>query len=163
MAERIYIEYDNARITPGERPLVNVEMYGGEMFENLEPRRLFPITGLRKYITLLDDEGNEIAIIRNIDNLMPESRDVIWESLSEYYLIPKITKILDITDKYGKLRFSVETENGPYEFTVKNAHADIKHFFDGRVLIKDSSDNRYDIANVNELDKNSWKILNPFL
>ena len=44
--DRIYIEYDNARITKGEGILLNVELYDGRKFENLEARRLFPITGL---------------------------------------------------------------------------------------------------------------------
>ena len=45
MSQRTYIEYDNARITKGEGHLVNVEMYDGRMFQNVEARRLFPLTG----------------------------------------------------------------------------------------------------------------------
>ena len=53
--ERIYIEFDNARFTRKDITLVDVELYDGRKFENLEPRRLFPRSGLEKYITLLDE------------------------------------------------------------------------------------------------------------
>ena len=35
--ERIYIEYDNARFTRKDITLVDVELYDGRKFENLEP------------------------------------------------------------------------------------------------------------------------------
>ena len=58
---RLYIDNDMARFTRKDICLVDVELYDGRTFENLEPRRLFPTTGLEKYITLLDSTGVETA------------------------------------------------------------------------------------------------------
>lgn len=156
---RIYINSDEVMITKNEGNLVNVQFYTGEKFEGLEPRRLFPVTGLRRYITLLDEEGIEKAVIRNVDDLIPESRDVILSSLNEYYLIPKITKLLDSREKYGILKWKVETDRGIKEFDIRNRHHDIKTLYDGRVLVRDSDDNRYEIPDYNKLDKKSYKLL----
>jgi len=161
--DRIYIEGDNAIISPGEGFLLNVEMYSGEKFENLEARRLFPITGLEQYISLLDGEGIEKAVIRNTKDLMEDSKKAVKNALDEYYLIPKITKIHEAYEKYGLLKMSVETDRGKYKFDVKNRNADIKIMYDGRVLIKDSSDNRYEIPDFNGLDKTSLKRFNSYL
>lgn len=163
MHERTYIEYDNARITRKEGIMLDVEMYDGRVFRDVEARRLFPLTGLKKYITLLDGDGVEQAVIRDLDNLTPECRDTVMDVLREYYLVPKITKILSAEEKYGKLKLSVETDNGPHSFEIKNVHADIKMLYDGRVLIKDSSDNRYDIPRLAALDKRSLRVINPYL
>ncbi len=163
MAERTYIENDNARITRKDGILLKVEMYDGRVFEDVEARRLFPLTGLQKYITLLDEEGVEQGVIRNMKTLTPDSRKVIEDVLAEYYLVPKITEIFSIVEKYGKLRVKAQTDNGLHRFEIKNTHADIKSLYDGRVLIKDSSDNRYEIADLRELSKNSLRILNPYL
>lgn len=163
MDERTYIEYDNARITKNDGILLKVEMYDGRVFNDVEARRLFPLTGLQKYITLLDSEGVEQAIIRDLSNLTPDSRKIIEDVLDEYYLVPKITEIVSIVEKYGKLRFKVETDNGSHSFEVKNSHSDIKMLYDGRVLITDSSDNRYDIPNLNDLSRDNLRILNPYL
>ena len=163
MSQRTYIEYDNARITKGEGHLVNVEMYDGRMFQNVEARRLFPLTGLRRYITLLDSEGVEQAVIRDLDTLMEESMKVVENTLNEYYLIPKILRINSAAEKYGLLKLDVETDSGHYAFDVKHVQASIKLLYDGRVLIKDSSDNRYDIPDYRTLDKKSLRIITQYL
>lgn len=160
---RTYIEYDNARITRGVGILLNVEMYDGRKFENLEARRLFPITGIDKYITLLDEEGIEQALIRDMNTLMEDSKKNVLDSLAEYYLIPKVIKIYEAYEKYGLLKMRVMTDRGEFSFDVKSRNADIKHLYDGRVLIKDSSDNRYEIKKFQELDKKSQKKFNSYM
>jgi hypothetical protein len=158
--DRIYIEGDNARITMGEGILLNVELYDGRKFENLEARRLFPITGLLKYITLLDKDDKEIAVIRDITTLMEDSKIAVLKALNEYYLIPKITNIIDAYQKQGLYKMVVDTDRGCFNFDVNNHYHDIEIFYDGRVLIRDSSDNRYEIPNWYKLDKKSIQFLN---
>ena len=160
---RLYINGDEARFTRKDTCLVDLEFYDGRKFENLEPRRLFPVSGWMKYITLLDETGKEQAIIRNVDTLMPESKKVILECLKEYYMIPKILRILDCSEKYGILKWNVETDRGQRSFSIRNRHSDIKMLYDGRVLVRDSNDNRYEIPDFRVLDKHSRALLNAEL
>ncbi|MBR3919719.1 MAG: DUF1854 domain-containing protein [Clostridia bacterium] len=160
---RLYIDGDEVRITRRDLCSVDVEFYGGKIIENLEPRRLFPVSGMSKYITLIDEKGKEQAIIRNIDTLMSESKKVIEACLREYYLIPKITRILEVTDKFGLLKWTVETDRGNQTFEIRNRHSDIKLLYDGRVLVRDTSDNRYEIPNYKQLDKHSLMLLSSEL
>ena len=125
--------------------------------KRLEPHRLFPISGGDKYITLLDEEGIEQAIIRDLDTLLPESQAVIREALEEYYLIPKITRVNDATERYG-IKWWVETDRGPCEFQIR-LNTDIKVFYDNRVMIRDVNDNRYEIPDYTKLDKHSLHVL----
>ena len=146
---------DEARIERTDFCKVTLTYYDGRRIENLEPRRLFPLSGLHKYITLLDDDGREAAIIRSLDTLIPESRRAVEECLEEFYLIPRITGIYDITDKKGSLSWHVQTDRGERRFSIRNRHSDIKVLYDGRVLVRDSDDNRYEIPSLYELDKKS--------
>ena len=73
MAERLYINADEARITYRGFAHVDLEMFDGRKFEDLEPRRLFPLSGLTKYITLLDHDLKEVALIRDLAAILPES------------------------------------------------------------------------------------------
>ena len=155
---RFYVEGDMVIFTPGEFHLVNMKLIDGREYSGVEPRRLFPISGLTKYISLLDEKSNEIAIIRDIETLMPESKKVIENSLSEYYLIPKIISVIDRYEKYGILKWTVETDRGIHTFEIKNRGSDIKALFDGRVLVRDSDDNRYEIPDLNALDKKSRRL-----
>lgn len=160
---RLYIDGDEVRITKRDFCCVDVEFYSGQKLEKLEPRRLFPVSGLTKYITLLDENGKEQAIIRNVDALMPDSKKVIKECLQEYYLVPKILKLIDINEKLGMLKWTVETDRGTHTFEIRNRHSDIKMLYDGRVLVKDSNDNRYEITDYKSLDKHSLSLLSSEL
>ena len=154
-----YINGDEVRITKVGTCLVDVEFYGGEKFTSLEPRRLFPLSGLRSYITLLDSDLKEKAVIRNLDTLMLESKKAIEECLEEYYLIPRITAVLNIVEKFGVLKWTIMTDRGERTIRIKNRHSDIKTLYDGRVLVRDANDNRYEIPDVSKLDKRSQKLL----
>lgn len=160
---RLYVNGDEVRFTRRDMCSVDAEFYDGKRIENLEPRRLFPVSGMTRYITLLDEDGKEQADIRNIDTLMPESKKVIEACLREYYLIPKIKRLIDSTEKYGILKWTVETDRGMCSFEIRNRHSDIKMLYDGRVLVRDSNDNRYEIPDYRTLDKHSMVLLNTEL
>ena len=158
-----YIEGPEVRLTANDKIFVDAEFYQGENFTELEPRRMFPITGLTRYIALLDGEGNEIAVIRNIDDLLPESKKVIESCLNEYYMIPRITRFIKMSEKFKIWMWTAETDKGICTFEIRNHVTAIKPLYDGRVLIKDANDNRYEIPNINDLDKKSLRMLLPKL
>ena len=149
---RLYIDNDMARFTRKDIALVDMELYDGRFFENLEPRRLFPTTGLEKYITLLDSAGVERAIIRDLNNLP-----------NEYYLVPKITRIIDCREKYGVLNIQTETDRGNTVIEIRNVLNGIKLVYGTRVLLRDHNDNRYEIPDLRLLDKASRAMIEVFL
>jgi len=157
---RIYVDGDQVKITRVGPSLVDVEVFGGQTYRELEPRRLFPISGLHKYITLIDKDLKEVMIIRNLQTLMPESKEAVSLCLDEYYLIPQITRLIDSKEKYGMLKWTVDTNRGRCSFDIRNRHTDIKVLYDGRILVKDSDDNRYEIRDIEKLDKRSRALLN---
>jgi hypothetical protein len=154
MNERIYVT-KNDKITVNENNLVNLSLQNGDVFEKLEPRRLFPVNRPDEYITLLDTDGKEVALIRSINDLDKDSKETVTYSLNDYYLVPHILKILSITEKNGKIHWTVETDRGYKEFDVRNRNHDVRVYSDGRVRVRDSDDNRYIITDYRKLDKHS--------
>ena len=154
LTNRFYITSDD-KITVNENNLVNVLRSNGELFEKLEPRRLFPVSKIDSYITLLDTDGKEVAIIRKMSDLNKDSFEVVEYSLNDYYLVPHIKRIVSITEKNGKIHWSVDTERGYKEFDIRNRNHDIRVYPDGRVRVRDSDDNRYVIDDYRALDKHS--------
>ena len=114
MNERIYVTPKD-KIEVNENNLVNLTLQNGRVFEKLEPRRLFPVSRIDEYITLLDTDGVEVAVIRSMKDLTPESKEVIDYSLSDYYLVPHILRILSITEKNGKIPLSDDQKHGLLE------------------------------------------------
>lgn len=160
MARR-FIDGGEIRLTVKDKIFCDVEFFTGEKMFNLEPRRLFPVSGLAEYITFLDEEGNEQFIIRKLDNMEPAQRELLCGCLEEYYRIPKITRLVSRSEKHRIWIWNVETDRGPYSFEIVNHVQSLKMFYDKRILIKDSNDNRYEIPNLYDLDKRSIKLILP--
>ena len=160
MADRIYPTSENATFARTDLCHVTMSMKDGTVYENLEPRRLFPVRAHSQYITLLDEGGHEIGIIRDLAELAPDSRRAVEECLEQYYLVPVITEILGVTDRAGALTWHVNTDRGEVIFRIRNRHADVKLLYGtNRVLLRDADDNRYEIPDLTRLDKKSQKFL----
>ena len=139
--------------------LVDMKLPDGTLVKELSPRRLFPISDSEHYISLLDTEGSEKAIISDLAELSAESASVIRNVLEEYYIMPKIIAVLDIDDKEGGALWKVMTDHGECTFRIKTRVSDIKSLDNGRVLFRDVSDNRYEIPDWTKLDKHSKHLL----
>jgi hypothetical protein len=156
--ERIYLTNAD-RVERFENNLVNVHLADGRVLEALEPRRLFPVSLLDRYITLLDSEGVEICVIRALADMQEESRKVLQDALDDYYLVPHITRIITSVEKYGTLRWTVETDRGIQSFDIRNRNHDIRVNRDYSIRVRDADDNRYIIEDYRTLDKQSRRAL----
>jgi len=157
---RIYVDKYTARLERSDIYYVNLILKDGTVIENLEPRRLFPFSNKNMFITLLDAEEKEVALIRDFDEVDPASRKVLEDCFEDYYLIPEITRVCDVTVKNGTMKMMVETDRGDITFQIRNRHHDIKAFRGtGRVIIRDFNDNRYEIKDYTKLDAKSKRLL----
>lgn len=161
--ERLYVDRDMARFTCVDITLVHMDLYDGRRFEYLEPRRLFPLTGLDKYITLLNREGKEVAVVRDLRTLPASEREILEDCLREYYLIPKILRIDSYTERFGLLTLCTQTDSGPVRIEIRNIMHSIKLLYGTRVLIRDGNDNRYEIPDLTRLDRRSRATIELFL
>ncbi len=153
----------NDSIIHYENNLVTLRLANGEVYEKLEPRKLFPVSRGGSYITLLNTDGKEIAVIRDMDELDIDSAVVVENSLNDYYLVPFITGIISITEKSGTLTWRVKTNRGEKSFEIRNRNHDIRVYSDGCIRIRDADDNRYIIEDYYTLDKHSLHLLSSDL
>ena len=160
---RIYLTKDD-KIEKYENHLVKLTLSADKDADEkeitgLEPRRLFPVSNPGSYITLLDEDGTERAVIRSYSDIDEASVAVIKQSLEDYYLVPKILRIISKAEKYGTLRWTVETDRGIIAFDIRNRNHDIHVMRSGFVRVRDANDNRYIIEDCNKLDKHSYALL----
>ncbi len=160
---RLYIDRYTGKIERTDLYLVKLTLKDGTVIENLEPRRLFPVTNTEMYITLLDSKEKEVALVRDLAELDEKSADELRACFAEFYRIPYITRIVESREKFGSLTWSVETTRGPVTFRIRNRHSDIKAFKNGRILVRDSNDNRYEIPDFAKLDAHSRHLLFSYL
>lgn len=161
---RIYVDKYLGRLERTDIYRVRLIMRDGSVFENLEPRRLFPFSNTTMYITLLDKNEKEVGFIRTLDELDAASVKALEECFAEYYMIPQITAVLGISEKFGSLKWTVETDHGVITFRIVNRHSDVKRQYGtNRILFRDSNDNRYEIRDYTQLDLASQRRMFPFL
>ena len=161
---RIYIDKYTGRIERSDLYLVKLTLKDGTVYEDLEPRMLFPFTNHTMYITLLDKHEKELGFVRDMEEIDPDSRKALEECFREYYMIPKISKVIACEDKFGTLKWTVETDRGEITFRIRNRNSDIKHLWGTkRVIIRDSNDNRYEIPDHTAMDAHSNRLLFSYL
>ena len=159
-----YIDGPEVKITPNDGIFVDAEFfYSGEKYTGLEVHRLFPKSGQNKFLALMNEDGDQIAVIRDAENLLPESKETVLKALEEYYMIPRIIRFIKMTDKFRVWMWTAETDRGTLTFEIRNHVSTVKPLYDGRVLIRDANDNRYEIPDWRKMDKKSRRLIEPKL
>ena len=152
--ERYMVKSDD-RIIRTDTYLVRIETADGQVFEDVEPRRLFPFSDPDRYVTFLAEGEKEVAMLADLANIDEASRRAVEECFAEYYMIPEIIDVIQVIDTAGIFKWKVKTDRGIVEFQIRNRNSDIKQEEDA-LLMRDSNDNRYRI-DLTKLDPKSMK------
>jgi len=102
--------------------------------------------------------GNELGMIKNLDELDKDARKLLEEELRKRYFTPLIREIKSISDKFGVVEWEVETDRGPKKFITRSLHDSLKESGTG-LIVTDMENNRYEIRDHSQLDPHSLAIL----
>ena len=85
----------------------------GQCLNLSQPRRAIPLSAPDEFIVLSDEDGHEIGIIRRLDDLEPDSRQLLSDELYQNYRATIIERVLSIKRDpvSGLIRWAVEVEN----------------------------------------------------
>ena len=162
--KRIYVDKYVGRIERTDLYYVRLTLKDGTVHENLEPRRLFPFGNPDMYITLLNSDEREVGFVRDLLELDEDSAQALRECFAEYYMIPKVTRLITSEEKFGSIKWCVMTDRGEITFMIRSRHSDIKKMHgSNRVILRDSNDNRYEIEDYTKLDAHSLRLLFSYL
>jgi len=121
--------------------------------------RSFPLTGPEKYLSLADEEGKELGMIRQLKDLDPSSRKILEEELERAYFVPIIKRILAVKELYGGVTdIAVETDRGYREFELRSKET-IRFVGLSRIMITDVDGNRYEIRDMGAMDARSKSLI----
>lgn len=117
--------------------------------------RTFPLTHPDQYLSVKDDGGNEVGIIRSLAGLDSDSRRLVEEELKRRYFLPVIRQIHKVVERFGVLEWHVDTEQGPYRFTTRDIRESVLRLGGDRYILSDVDENRYEIPDAARLDSKS--------
>lgn len=83
--------------------------------------------------------------------------------LERKYYLKKILTIDRLKDRYGFTYWDVTTPEGKTSFTLQDTQRSIQKMDENRLMIIDIDGNRYEIPNVSELDRQSYKKIELYL
>jgi hypothetical protein len=132
-------------------------------------RRCFPLSAndTNIMVRLPDEEmerGREIGIIADVSELSEDSRQAILRELRLHYFVPGIQRINSIREEFGFLYWSVETDRGSKKFIMRDSVISaVRKVSEGRWLIIDINQTRYEIFNFEALDSRSQDLLRRYL
>jgi len=132
---------------------------GDRSYRKVQVVRAAPLSDPDHYISFLDENGDEICMVRDPADLDPASRQVVREELSRRYMTAAVQRVYSVRNELGASYFDVQTDRGRREFVVQNAEDSARWLGERRLLLVDADGNRFEIPDLDALDKRSVKLL----
>jgi hypothetical protein len=125
-------------------------------------RQCFPWSEPHRYLSLRDDEDQEVALVDDPAALAPESRTVLERALAEAGFVLEVVRVLSIEEEVEIRQWVVETRHGGRNFQT--------HLDDwpralplGGLLIRDVAGDLYLLAEPDKMDRRSRELLWAFV
>jgi len=125
-----------------------------ERYGPIKAIRSLPLTRPLDFISLQDDEGNEIGIVEDLARLDSASRQAVQRELDLYYLKARVTAIKRVENRNGILAWDLETDLGSKTVYVRDRQ-NVRSIPGGRTMLTDIHEAKYEIPPVEELDEKS--------
>lgn len=122
-------------------------------------RRAFPMSKTDAYFSVQNAEGEEVGILRSLDDLDNEARKLIEAELDRRYFTPKILQIKSLKQEGGMWTFEVATSRGPCTFFVRNWRDSSHEMSPGRFVIQSVDGQRFEVENYEALDTRSQVLI----
>jgi len=133
----------------------------GAAYRDVRPVRLFPITDPDGWISLCNDQGEELFCIESLTAVPDDFRRLLLEELNRCMFTPVIKQILSAFPMGDQLRLALETDRGETEITLDTE--DMYRLSGNRILIKDLSGIRYLIPDWHAMNPQSRRILDTYI
>lgn len=135
----------------------------GEVHAGVHPVRAFPIGAPNEGLSLVGTDGHELLWLERFDDLPEPMRALVAEELAVREFCPAINRITGVSSFATPSTWSVETDRGATQFTLK-AEEDIRRLQGRtRLLIASGEGVQYRIADTTALDRASQRLLERFL
>lgn len=125
--------------------------------------REFPFELEWEFISVMDERQSEVGIIRSVSLFAGAGDDMLRTELSRRYYAPVVDKILGVKERYGFSYWRVHTAEGNVSFTLHDTYRSIIRAGGGRVVLLDVNGNRFEIPDVEALDRKSYKKIELYL
>ena len=122
----------------------------------------FPWSCPEGYLSLRDDEDNEMVLIEDLKMLDDNSRKCLEQALLDTVFVIRINKVVSCKEEFEVRTWEVVTQQGPRKFQTKR-DAWPRILPQGKLLIEDVAGDLYSIDDPYSMDAHSRKQLASFI
>ncbi len=139
--------------------VLRMTILGDRSYPRVQVARAAPLSDPHHYIALLDENGEEICMVRDPTELDAGSQAVLHEELRQRYVTALVQRVHSVRSEAGTSYFDVQTDRGRREFVINDVHQSIKKVGERGCLLMDVNGNRFEISDLQLLDKRSRRLL----
>ena len=121
--------------------------------------RAAPLSNPAKYICFLDAKDEIICTVKELGELDEASQVIVLEEMDRRYLTSTITRIEAVRTDFGVTYWDVRTDRGFREFVMQEISENTRWLGERRLLLIDVDGNRFEIPDLDALDRRSQKLL----
>lgn len=147
----------------GSGPQLRAEIDGYACILSAKLKRVFPLSATDQYFSIQDVDDKELAILKSKEGLEADSLAILEAELDRRYYSPQITRIKDLKIVPGMLSFDVETNRGDTVFFVRNWRESSHEIETFRWHITSVDGQRFEIPDLNLLDRRSQSLVEQLL
>lgn len=134
----------------------------GTVHEGVIPVRAYPVQSPQEFVALMSTEGKEVLWIERLAEVPEDVCVLIHEEIASRDVMPVIQQLSKVSTYSTPSTWEVVTDRGPTKFILKGEE-DIRRLNGGTLIITDSHGLRFYVADMQQLDKHSRRILDRFL
>ncbi|NLJ73911.1 MAG: DUF1854 domain-containing protein [Firmicutes bacterium] len=162
MSQLEYMDVSRARFRTTAGGLVSLQ-FDDTFYPKVDVYLSFPFSYPEQFISIRDEEGEEIGLIYDLSELDSVSREAVQQELKWRYFTPKIERITSYKEEFGHTYWGVITERGRENFVTRGRDQAIRIVSETRILIIDVSGNRFEIPDLRKLDARSRQYVETLL
>ncbi len=121
-------------------------------------RRCFPWSEPTRFVSLLDSEKKEFALVPDVRALEPASREAVEAALAEAGFVLQVDRIDSVDEEVEIRTWAVQTKQGPRSFQTRLDDWP-REVPGGGFLIRDVAGDLYYIGTPSALDAKSRELL----
>lgn len=131
----------------------------GQRHGGLKIRRAFPLEEADRFIGIFTDDGDELGLLEDPQQLDANSRRELFAQLDKVYFQPTILAFNRLDEEFGVLRGEIETSSGTRQLEIRGYRTNVRMLSRGRAIIEDVDGNRYLIEDWRALPQTTREIL----
>ncbi len=134
----------------------------GQTHVGVTALRLFPLTAPDEWISLFNQDGQEVACIADLSQLAHDDRELLSDELKCREFVPEILRVRSTSGNTIPSEWEVDTDRGLTRFILKD-EKDIRQLGPSQILILDAHGIRYLVHELQALDPVSRRIIERYI